>query len=93
VLDGVEVFQKHIAIGDGQSLPNFLENELVAVCDDSGEKGRVEYRNIVFFLGGGVRWQKARAACSTFVKVACLSKLKCYGMMNFSPLYSIRIDC
>lgn len=83
MLDGVEVLQKFIAVADGQALPHLLKDELVAVGNDAGQQRRVKERDIVFCLRVGVRWQKERAACSTFVKVACLSKLNCYGMMNF----------
>jgi hypothetical protein len=93
VLDGVEVLQELLPVLQGESLPDLLEDELIAVCDDAGEQRRVEGRDAVFWLGRRVRWQKARAACSTLVKVACLSKVNFSGMMKRSPLYSMRIDC
>lgn len=93
MFDAVEIFKELLAIRDGDLLPDLLEDELVAIGYDAGQERCVEERDIVFFVGWLLLWQKARAASSTLAKVACLSNLSSSGITNFSPLYSILTDC
>lgn len=68
--DTVEVLEKLVALGFGHPVPDFLEDELMPVGYNAADEGDVERGDVVFWVVGGVLWQKARAACSTLVKVA-----------------------
>ena len=91
--NAVEVIQKLVPLGFTHAIPYFFEDELMTVCNYSADEGDMEGGDIIFLMVGVVLWQKARAACSTLVKVACDSKLILSEMINFCPLYSMAEDC
>ena len=68
--DAVEILEKLVALGLGHPVPDFLEDELMPVGYYAADEGDVERGYVVFWIVEGVLWQKARAACSTLVKVA-----------------------
>lgn len=62
MLDAVEVFQEFLTILNWYFFPNLLEDELVPIGDDSGEKGSVEERDVVFWTKG--KSTLAEGSCS-----------------------------
>lgn len=69
--------------------PDGVEDGLVAVGDQAGQHGDVVGGDSVPCLEAGVRWQKARAACSTLLKVDWPLKLRERGSTKRSPSNSM----
>ena len=50
----VKIFEKSFTFSLGESLPDFLEDELMSICDDSADEGYVEKGYIVFWVKDGI---------------------------------------